>query len=257
MDARRLGRAGPAVSPIGFGAFKIGRNVGIKYPQGYELPDEQQVSALLHGVLDLGINYIDTAPAYGSSEQWIGRVLASRRDEFVLSSKVGETFEDGQSTYDFSADAVDASLQRSLERLGTDRLDAVFIHSNGEREEDFARSGAVASLRRARERGVVNAIGLSAKTIQGARSALDWADVLMVEYPLNDRSFEPILVSAVDRGVGIVCKKGLASGHLSPIEAIRFVLRQPAIASLVVGSLNLAHLEQNLRGAGCAGMGEG
>ena len=53
------------MSPIGFGAFKIGRNEGIKYPQGYDLPDDARVERLLNEVLDLGINYVDTAPAYG------------------------------------------------------------------------------------------------------------------------------------------------------------------------------------------------
>ena len=79
MVHRRLGRTGRHVSPIGFGAFKIGRNQGIKYASAYDLPDETAVAALLEGVLDLGINLIDTAPAYGLSEERIGRALGNDR----------------------------------------------------------------------------------------------------------------------------------------------------------------------------------
>jgi aryl-alcohol dehydrogenase-like predicted oxidoreductase len=68
MQDRTLGRSGIRVSPLGFGAFKIGRNQGIKYPSSYDLPDEKSVSRLLNELLDLGITYIDTAPAYGLSE---------------------------------------------------------------------------------------------------------------------------------------------------------------------------------------------
>ena len=75
--SRRLGRSNLNVSPIGFGAFKIGRNAGIKYPSAYDLPDQRAVNLLLGGVLDLGITYFDTAPAYGLSEERLGRALAS------------------------------------------------------------------------------------------------------------------------------------------------------------------------------------
>src|SRR5262245_28620985 len=113
MQHRVLGRSGVRISPLGFGAFKIGRNQGIKYPSGYDLPDESTVSRLLNEVLDLGITYIDTAPAYGLSEERIGRAIGHRRSEFVLSTKVGETFSDGKSTFDFSANGVRDSVTRS------------------------------------------------------------------------------------------------------------------------------------------------
>ena len=92
MVKRRLGRSAIEVSPIGFGSFKIGRNTGVKYPQAYELPDDDAVAKLTDGLLDLGINYIDTAPAYGLSEERLGAVLSGRRGDVVLSTKVGETF---------------------------------------------------------------------------------------------------------------------------------------------------------------------
>lgn len=249
MVQRPLGNTGLRVSPIGLGAFKIGRNVGIKYPHHYELPEENEVAALLNGVLDLGINYIDTAPAYGLSEERIGKAIGHRRNEFVLSTKAGETFENGRSTYDFSAAAVAASVERSLQRLQTDRLDIVFIHSPGDDLPVMQKTDVVPTLQRLRQAGKTRAIGLSGKTVEGARAALTWADVLMVEYHLNVRSHERVFAEASKRGIGIVCKKGLASGQLPPSDAIRFVLNNPAITSMVIGSLNLNHLRENLKAA--------
>src|SRR5579872_2423253 len=188
MKPRRLGKTGLAVSPIGFGAFKIGRNEKTKYSAPYPLPDEQQVDRLLNGVLDLGVTHIDTAPAYGLSEERIGRTLAHRRNEFTLSTKVGEIFEQGQSRYDFSSAAVRASVEQSLRRLRTDVVDLVFIHAHAADVEIQQSSDVVPTLCELKQQGLVRAIGLSGKTEAGARLALDWADVLMVEYHLHDQS---------------------------------------------------------------------
>lgn len=246
---RTLGANSLQVPALGFGAFKIGRNQGIKYPTGYDLPDEAAVERLLNGVLDLGLTLIDTAPAYGLSEERIGRCLARRRAEFVLSSKVGETFEAGVSRYDYSAPAVRASLDRSLQRLRTDVLDLVFIHSNGDDLAIQQQTDVVAILQEYRQRGHIRAIGLSGKTVAGAELALSWADVLMVEYHLEDRSHEPVLARAAAQGVGVFVKKALASGRLPPREALGFVLANPAVDCAVIGGLNLDHLQDNVRTA--------
>jgi aryl-alcohol dehydrogenase-like predicted oxidoreductase len=246
MSVRPLGRTGLDVSPIGFGAFKIGRNQNVKYPTGYALPDDAAAEQILNAVLDLGVTYVDTAPAYGVSEERIGKFLSHRRREFVLSSKIGESFADGVSTYDFSADAVRRSVERSLRRLRTDALDVLFIHSDGRDLEILQATDAVPTLLELKRRGLTRAVGLSGKTPQGAEAALEWADVLMVEYHLQDRSHEAVIAAANERGVGVVVKKGLAAGHLSAEEAIRFVLGNPAVSSLVVGSLNPEHVRDNL-----------
>jgi aryl-alcohol dehydrogenase-like predicted oxidoreductase len=247
---RRLGRTGRHVSPIGFGAFKIGRNQGIKYASGYDLPDEAAVAALLEGVLDLGINLIDTAPAYGLSEERVGRALASRRHEYVLSTKAGELFQDGQSTYDFTSSGIRRSIQRSLRRLRTDHVDLLLIHSDGNDADILERSDAVRTLLDLRDAGLARAVGFSGKTVDGARSALAWADAVMVEYHAEDRSHEPVIAEAGAADVGVIVKKGLASGRLAPDVAIPFILENPHVASIVVGGLDLAHLRQNVALAG-------
>ncbi len=246
MVKRRLGRSAIEVSPIGFGSFKIGRNTGVKYPQAYELPDDDAVARLTDGLLDLGINYIDTAPAYGLSEERLGAVLSGRRDDVVLSTKVGETFENGRATYDFSTAGIRASVQRSLQRLRTEMIDVVFIHSDGNDMRILAETDAVPTLTALRDEGVIRAIGLSGKTVEGARAALSWSDVVMVEYNDSDRPHAGVIAEAADRGVGVVVKKGLASGRLAAEQSIPFVLGTTGVSSLVVGSLNLDHLAENV-----------
>ncbi len=244
---RSLGSTGFVISSIGFGAFKIGRNQKTKYPTAYDLPSDADVESLLHGLLELGVNYIDTAPAYGLSEERIGRVLGHRRSEYVLATKVGETFSEGVSHYDFSGTAVRASVERSLKCLRTDVLDVLYLHSDGRDLWIQKQTDAVAALVELKQRGLVRRIGLSGKTVEGARLALEWADVLMVEYQVENRSHESLIGQAAERGIGVVVKKGLASGHLPAEDAIRFVLSNPNVASIVVGGLNLQHFRENVR----------
>lgn len=249
MNHRQLGSTSLRVSPIGYGAFKIGRNQKVKYPTPYDLPEEAAVQTLLNSILDLGVNVIDTAPAYGLSEERIGSSIGHRREEFVLSSKVGETFADGESTYDFRAQAVRESVRRSLNRLKTDVLDVVYIHSNGDDLKILRETDTVAALEDLKRQGDIRHIGMSGKTIEGAREALAWADVIMVEYHLGDESHAEVMHQAAAKGVGVVVKKGLAAGHLPPADGVRFVLSHPAVSSMVIGGLNVDHIRANMQSA--------
>ena len=245
IPTRSIGTPNLQVPPLGFGAFKIGRNQGVKYPKPYDLPDEIAVGRLLNSVLDLGCTLIDTAPAYGLSEVQIGNAIGHRRNEYILSTKVGETFTDGKSIYDFSTAGVTASLERSLWNLRTEVLDIVFIHSNGDDQQILQNTDTVSVLLNFRSRGLIRAIGLSGKTVEGARLALEWADVLMVEYHLQDKSHDQVITQAAEKNVGVFVKKGLASGKLAPCESVQFVLGNPSVTSLIVGGLNFDHFHEN------------
>jgi len=245
---RPLGSTGLSVFPVGWGAFKIGRNTAIKYPQSYPLPSDEQVDTLLDALPDIGINLIDTAPAYGSSEERLGTYFKSHpglRNRFILSSKVGETFTDGRSEYDFTPAAVTASAERSLKRLHTDRLDLLLIHSDGNDQDILERSGCVEALIKLKQRGLTRAIGMSGKSPEGARLSLGWADVVMVEYHQQDTTHDAVMHEAGERGIGVLVKKALASGTLEPGEAVRFAAGHAAVSSVVVGSLNPEHLRSN------------
>ena len=249
MHIRPLGRTGLEVSVLGFGAFKIGRNRGIKYQQGYELPDDATVERLMATVRGLGISYIDTAPAYGTSEERLGKVLAQHQHGEVISTKVGETFRDGVSLYDYSPESTRASVERSARRLGRDVLDVVLVHSDGNDLPIQDATGVVETLLALKAEGRVRAVGFSGKTTEGAFRALEWADVLMVEFHIEDPSHEEVIGEAHNRGIGVVVKKGLASGQLPAAEAIGFVLAHPGVSSLIVGSLNALHLAENAEAA--------
>ena len=250
MDRRALGRSGIEVSPIGYGAFKIGRNEGIKYPQAYDLPDEKEADALLHGLLDLGVALIDTAPAYGSSEERIGRAISSRRDEFTLSTKVGETWEAGESTFDFTRTGMERSVRRSLERLQCDAVDLLLVHSDGRDLPLHETDRVDETMRALRDQGYTQAIGFSGKTKDGMLRALEWSDAIMVEYHAANRTMEDVIRAAGDRGIGVLVKKGLGSGHLDPQTALEFLLRQSPvcefISSIVIGSLSLERMSSNV-----------
>jgi aryl-alcohol dehydrogenase-like predicted oxidoreductase len=241
------------LSCIGFGAFKIGRNVGIKYQRGYELPSDDESDRLLRAVVDdLGINYIDTAPAYGVSEERVGHALGARSD-VIISTKVGEVFEHRTSYFDFSDKAVRDSLARSRERLKRDVLDVALVHSQGDDLHVIEKTDVVASLMSAKQRGEVKFIGFSGKTRAGSRAALAWADAIMLEYHLDDRSHAHVIEEAAARSVGVIVKKGLASGRLPPRDGIRFVLGNPNVTSMVIGGLNIDHMRENVAHAASTG----
>ncbi|MCX5690058.1 MAG: aldo/keto reductase, partial [Planctomycetota bacterium] len=101
-----LGDTGLRVSPLGLGTVKFGRSSGVKYPTPVTIPDDAAAAGLLAKAMSLGINLIDTAPAYGTSEARLGVILKGQRDRWVICTKVGETFENDRSTFDFSPGAI-------------------------------------------------------------------------------------------------------------------------------------------------------
>src|SRR5690606_3456949 len=131
MQRFPVANTGVEISAIGLGTVKLGRDQDVKYPPGFQIPDDAQATQLLILALDLGINLIDTAPAYGRSEERLGPLLRGQRSDWVICTKVGEEFENGQSHFDFSPEHVRFSLERSLKRLETDYLDIVLVHSDG------------------------------------------------------------------------------------------------------------------------------
>jgi aryl-alcohol dehydrogenase-like predicted oxidoreductase len=104
------------------------------------------------------MNLLDTAPAYGESEERLGRLLRRCRRDWVIVTKVGEEFQDGKSRFDFSAAATRASVERSLRRLGVDALDAVLIHSSGDDLHILEREGVLPVLLDL-QRGGLGAVG--------------------------------------------------------------------------------------------------
>lgn len=246
MVLRPLGRSGIAVSPIGIGAVAWGRDKGLKYDRPVVLPSDARIAALIERAEELGINLIDTAPAYGTSEARIGQALAGRRDRWVISTKVGERFDGEGSQFDFSATAVRKSVEASLRALQTDRLDIVLIHSDGLGEAEAKFGAAAAMLAQLKQQSFVRAVGFSGKTVAGGLWAASWADVLMVTWNERERDQAPVIEQAARRGIGLLAKKPLASGRL-PASALRFVVDTPGVSAAVIGTTDPAHLEAAVR----------
>ncbi len=113
---------------------------------------------MLNLAWELGVNLLDTAPAYGVSEERLGRLLRQCRREWVIVTKVGEEFENGVSRFDFSAAATRAGVERSLRRLGVETLDAVLIHSNGDDLTILEQEAVLLTLRDLQRAGWVRAL---------------------------------------------------------------------------------------------------
>lgn len=250
MNHHQLGHTGIRVSPIGLGTVKLGRNQGTKYPKVYPLPDDAEATALLDRAEMLGVNLLDTAPAYGTSEERLGKLLKGRREGWLIFSKAGEEFENGVSRFDFSPQAIRASVERSLQRLGTDRLDGVLLHSDGVIELAPERDAALGELRLLQKQGKVRAVGASTKTPAGARWAVESSDVVMLTLNPREAADAPAIAHAGELGVGVLVKKAFSSGHLAagphtdPVEhAMRFVFSHRGVTSAVIGTVNPDHLE--------------
>ncbi len=247
---RLLGTTGLSISPLSLGTVKIGRNSGVKYPSGFQLPSDEEVVSLLAFAANLGINLIDTAPAYGESEARLGELLAASRQDWVICTKAGEFYEDGSSRYDYSERAVIESIEASLKRLRTDYLDIVLVHSDGDDINIVNNADVLGVLHDYKSQGVIGAVGFSPKTPEGAYAALPMSDVMMVTLNPEDRSHETFIADAARADCGVLLKKIFASGHYSdPGACIEYVLGVSGVGSAVVGTINEGHLAANVEAA--------
>lgn len=244
-----IARAGIVLPPLGLGGAAIG---GL-----YEEVADDQAVATVHRALGLGLTYLDTAPHYGlgESERRLGLALAGMpRDGYVISTKVGRRLRprapdevvDGESyaggpplarVWDFSRQGVIRSLHESLERLGLERVDLLYVHDPDHHEPEAVAS-AFPALAQLRADGVIGAIGAGmnqAEMLARFVSAVD-LDVVLVagRYSLLDQSaLVELLPACAARGVAVVVGGALNSGLLAdPRPGAPFDYR-PAPASLV------------------------
>lgn len=252
MIKNTLGSTGIYVSKIGLGTVKFGRNQQIKYPHHFELPTDQEILNLLASAKELGINLLDTAPAYGTSEERLGKLLTNR-DAWIICTKVGEEFSDGNSYFNYSTQAVKSSIERSLKRLRTDFLDLVLIHSDGNDKQIIEETDIFSTLAQLKTKGLIRSFGMSTKTIEGGKLTLDQADVVMVTYNPIHAEEKPVIEYAHQHAKGVLIKKALASGHLNKIpgnnpvkSCMEFIFNEAGVSSVIIGTLNTKHLEQSV-----------
>lgn len=247
MQLNRLGKTDIEVSLIGLGTVKFGRQHGVKYPHAFTLPTDAEILQLLASAEELGINLLDTAPAYGTSEERLGTLLHGQRHRWVIATKAGEEFDGVNSHYDFSPQAITASVERSLQRLRTDYVDIVLIHSNGDDVRIIEEDHVFSTLAALKKAGKIRAYGMSTKTIAGGLLTVDLADVAMVSYSADYTDERDVLTHAQKLQKGTFIKKALASGHAQkPSDAMKFACTTPGVTSVIIGTINPEHLRENV-----------
>ncbi len=253
LQQRQLGLTDLKLSVLGLGTVKLGRDQQVKYPTGFKIPDDKSVKNLFAACWDLGINFIDTAPAYGNSEERLGQLLANKNDWLIM-TKVGEAFEKGESSFDFSAATTRSSIERSLKRLKRDHIDMVLVHSDGNDMNIINNEGALSELDKMKQQGLIRSFGMSTKTIEGGIWVVENCDVVMATCNISDDHDQIVIERAKQLNKGVVIKKGLQSGHAdksaggSGIEAaFEHVFAHQGVTSMIVGTINLQHLEDNVR----------
>lgn len=250
----KFGNLSDLVSKLGLGTVKFGRNQKVKNAcgDGFPLPSDQTILELLDLCIACGINLIDTAPAYGSSEQRLGQLLGARREKFFLMTKTGERFIDNESHYDFSRQATEASVANSLKALRTDRLDCVMVHCHRDDTGIINTTDVLETLSDLKKRGDIRSFGVSTMSVEGGLQAVKVCDAVMVPFNVDYTEHLPVIEAAHRAGVAVIVKKGFGSGHLSTNgghqRCLDAIAAQPGITSVTVGTNNLVHLRQNIDG---------
>ncbi len=218
MKLRPLGRTGLRVSEVSLGTWAFGS------PSIYGAVDGAEATRTIRGALDAGINVFDTAPLYGTKEEdgiaekILGRALGSDRDRVIISTKFGRYHSRVHTNEFFDAASVVRSVEESLRRLGTDRIDVLFFHSPSHPAKitDDIWDG-LAALKGA---GKIRFVGLSTGFIADTTAMTrTWAaagriDVAQVAYSLMNREWETIIGELAAAGVGIIARESLANGFL-------------------------------------------
>jgi 1-deoxyxylulose-5-phosphate synthase len=251
MHYRLLGRTGLRVSEIGLGTVELALDYGVPVAGEHLRPSEAQAQRLLNRALDLGVNFIDTARAYGASEEIIGRALKGRRKEYVLASKLAPIRDEGQSDQTLREE-VKASIIESLRVLQTDVIDLLQLHYA---PVDVITKGRVlAAAREAQQAGFVRFIGASTYGEEAPMAVLQNGDydTLQVAYNLADRTLEEkVLPSAQQQGVGVILRSVLLRGVLTP----RYTLLPDQLAELRSAIAQLNSLVAESRHFGGADVG--
>ncbi|GAA1041880.1 aldo/keto reductase [Virgisporangium ochraceum] len=211
MESRPFGSTGIDVSAIGLGAWQLGRSAN--WPDG---PDEAEAVRIVHAALDAGVAFIDTAPGYadGASEVNIGRALSTTDRRPVICTKFGYTPE-GETNW--SADAIEASVERSARRMNVDHVDVVVLHNPPPEILDGSRGDHYEVLQRLVDKGTIRAYGSSVDRGADIDTVLETSASTALEVRLSALYQEPwaAMGRARDKGVGTIIKVPLESGWLS------------------------------------------
>jgi len=211
MQYRTLGRTGLRASEVGFGAMTIGGEI-------FGATDDQESLRTLHRAIDLGLNFIDTADAYGRghSEELLAEVLKTRRSEVILATKGGNQFYTRQGLRNFDPDYITSALEQSLKRLQIETIDLYQLHNPS---PEVMQSGEIFErLERFKHEGKIRFYGVSVQTTEDGIVAIETGkpDTLQVVYNiLHQDPEEKLFPLAQKENIGILARVPLERGVLS------------------------------------------
>jgi len=271
-----LGRTNLKVTRLGYGAMEVrGSRIW-----GGRPVTEKQAEEILNAVLDVGINFVDTANDYGRSEEFIGKFISRRRDEYFLATKCGcnVTYRD-ENTDDtphvWTRENLFRGLHESLERMKTEYIDIMQLHNPP--VEETEKNDLVNILKDMQQQGKVRWISIST-TLPHLPVYKSWGvfDTFQIPYSALERQHEDWITEVAKAGIGTIIRGGVARGEVgvglgnadrwgafekAGLDALReegdsrtdfllrYTLSHPHIDTTIVGTLHKEHLLENVKTA--------
>ena len=276
LHSNTLGRTGLEVTELGYGAMEVR---GSRIWGGRPIED-RDAETILNAVVDQGITFIDTANDYGRSEEYIGRYLSRRRDEYVLATKCGCTVVRRDETTDdtphvWTRENLFRGLHESLERMRTDHVDLIQLHNPS--VEQCEENDLVAVLQEMKAQGKARWVGISS-TEPHLETFIGWGvfDTFQIPYSALERQHEALITAAADSGAGVIVRGGVARGEpgaglgaqdrwagwegarLDDLRdegesrtafLLRFTNSHPGMSTNIVGTKSVEHLRENIAAA--------
>ncbi|MBM7614188.1 aldo/keto reductase [Alkaliphilus hydrothermalis] len=219
MEKRKLGRTNLEVGVIGFGGIPIQR-----------LKEEEAID-LIKKAADEGINFIDSARAYGESEKLIGKGIAGNRDHWYIATK----------TMARDYESMKKEVETSLADFNIDTIDLYQFHlvkTEAQLEQILAPDGAFRALKEAQEAGKIKEIGITSHSAELLEMAIETDYFSTIQFPYNivERQGEALFKRAAEKNIGVIIMKPLAGGALEDGDlALRFILQNPNVTVVIPG----------------------
>jgi aryl-alcohol dehydrogenase-like predicted oxidoreductase len=263
------------VTVLGYGAMEL-RGA----PVGRETTEEQ-AERILNAVLDSGINFVDTSIDYGVAEERIGKYISHRRSEYFLATKAGclsgplldnppAAPPGSRFPHIFTPENITRGLEQSLTRMKTDYVDLLQFHASPSKAQ-LMEHGALECIQDLKRQGKVRFIGISG-TIPNLKEQIEMGvfDEFQIPYSAMEREHEDLITLASQQGAGVVIRGGAAKGGPGKEEGnawdkwqevdltdllegmsrqefiLRFTISHPHMDTTIVGTINPAHLEDNV-----------
>ena len=268
MEKRTLGRTDLPVTVLAYGAMEIRKSQA-------EGVSDDEAERILNAVLDAGINFIDTAPDYGLSEQRIGKFISNRRTEYYLATKCGCNIDrdPGEPPHVWTRDRLLQNIETSLQRMKTDYVDIWQIHNADPAQVEAG--DLLEVMEDVKRQGKVRHVAISS-TLPHIDTYITFGafDSYQIPYSALQREEEDSITRAADAGAGTIIRGGVAQGEpgagrgsaerwdvwektrLDELRddgesrsafLLRFTISHPDMHTTIVGTKNPDHLAENIK----------